>query len=71
MRRRVFRPRLVDGVPVDAENLRLVHTFSYLKSDLDTLRAASAQSTEGNPAPDEEQADEESAGKELQDADSD
>lgn len=43
MRRRVFRPRLEDGVPVAAENIKLVHTFSYLQSDLDTLRAAIAE----------------------------
>ena len=71
MRRRIYRPRLVEGVPVDAENIRLVHTFSYLQSDLDTLRAASAQPTKGRKAPDEERADDESAGEELQDADND
>jgi tetratricopeptide (TPR) repeat protein len=40
IRSRVYRPRLVDGVPVDAEDLRLEHTFTYLKSDLEKLREA-------------------------------
>ncbi len=39
-RGRTYRPRVVDGVPVDAENMRFEHEFSYLKSDLDALRAA-------------------------------
>lgn len=66
MRRRVYRPRLVDGVPVDAENVRLVHTFSYLQSDLDTLRATNAESGKRTQEPDKEQ-----AGEDLQDDDSD
>ncbi len=43
IRRRVYRPRLVEGTPVSAENLRLEHNFSYLKSDLDALLEAKAQ----------------------------
>lgn len=66
LRRRVYRPRLVDGVPVNAEDVRLVHTFSYLQSDLDSLRAAMPQPAEGKQPPDEEQ-----AGEGLQDDDSD
>jgi len=38
IRNRVYRPRLVDGVPVNSEGLRLEHTFTYLKSDLEELR---------------------------------
>jgi tetratricopeptide (TPR) repeat protein len=38
IRNRVYRPRLVDGVPVDSEDLRLEHTFTYLRSDLEELR---------------------------------
>jgi tetratricopeptide (TPR) repeat protein len=40
IRRRVFRPRLVDGVAVDSERLIFEHAFSYVQSDLDSLRAA-------------------------------
>ena len=40
IRGRAFRPRVVDGVPVASENMRFEHQFSYLKSDLDSLRAA-------------------------------
>jgi len=71
LRRRVYRPRLVDGVPVDADGIKFVHTFSYLRSDLDTLRAAKKTPVEENQAPVEEQADDESAGEEPQDADGD
>jgi hypothetical protein len=38
IRNRVYRPRLVDGVPVNSEDLRLEHTFTYLRSDLEELR---------------------------------
>lgn len=40
VRRRVYRPRVVDGDTVEAENARFEHAFSYLQSDLDTLREA-------------------------------
>jgi tetratricopeptide (TPR) repeat protein len=76
MRRRIYRPRIVDGVPVDAENLRLVHTFSYLQSDLATLRAANPQAEEPENTSSEEQAVDDvpgdnTDGDERQDADSD
>ncbi len=38
IRNRVYRPRLVDGVPVDSVDLHLEHTFTYLRSDLEALR---------------------------------
>lgn len=43
IRRRIFRPRLIDGAPVSAENLVYVHEFSYLQSDLDARIAAKAE----------------------------
>jgi hypothetical protein len=56
IRSRVYRPRLVDGVPVDAEDLRLEHTFTYLKSDLETLRsAARSETVEGDEGNDKEE----------------
>jgi hypothetical protein len=42
IRRRVYRPRIADGVAVDSNGLRFEHAFSYLQSDLDALRAANA-----------------------------
>jgi len=52
IRRRVFRPRLADGAPVESDGLVYEHNFSYVQSDLDALRAA-------NPAPPDEQETEE------------
>jgi tetratricopeptide (TPR) repeat protein len=52
IRRRIFRPRLADGAPVESEGLVYEHNFSYVQSDLDGLRAA-------NPAPPREQEAEE------------
>ncbi len=76
LRRRVYRPRLVDGVPVEAENVRLVHTFSYLQSDLDMLRAANPQPEKPEVTSGEAQAvddvpSDDTGGGERQDADSD
>jgi hypothetical protein len=42
LRRRIFRPRLADGVPVESNRLVHEHSFSYVQSDLDALRAAKA-----------------------------
>jgi tetratricopeptide (TPR) repeat protein len=39
LRRRVFRPRMVDGETVDTPDLTLEHKFFYRQSDLDALRA--------------------------------
>ena len=76
LRRRVYRPRLVDGVPVEAENVRFVHTFSYLQSDLDTLRAANPQPekpevTSGEVQSADDVPGDDTDGGERQDADSD
>lgn len=48
VRRRIFRPRLADGIPVESAGLIFEHRFSYVQSDLDALR-------EANPAPASEQ----------------
>jgi len=45
IRRRIFRPRIADGEAVDAIGMVYEHTFSYVQSDLDALRAAQAPST--------------------------
>jgi tetratricopeptide (TPR) repeat protein len=76
LRRRVYRPRLVDGVPVQAENVRFVHTFSYLQSDLDMLRAANPQpekpeETSGEAQTVDDVPGDDTDGGERQDADSD
>jgi tetratricopeptide (TPR) repeat protein len=39
LRRRVFRPVLVDGDPVESAEQILEHTFFYRQADLDALRA--------------------------------
>ena len=40
IRRRSYRPRLADGQAVDANGMVFEHAFSYLQSDLNTLKAA-------------------------------
>ncbi len=40
IRNRVYRPRIVDGVAVKAEDLRYEHIFTYLQIDLDSIRNA-------------------------------
>ncbi|NQV85763.1 MAG: tetratricopeptide repeat protein [Woeseiaceae bacterium] len=54
IRQRVYRPRLVDGVAVEAADLRFEHPFAYLQSDLDGLRAAATSSANEETATDEE-----------------
>ena len=49
MRRRVFRPRFVDGESVATENQLLVHSYYYRQSDLDALRETSEAEVEGDP----------------------
>ena len=39
LRRRIFRPRMVDGEIVETPNLVLIHKFYYRPSDLDAVRA--------------------------------
>lgn len=38
VRRRVFRPKLVNGVPVEADNQVFVHEFYYRQEQLDQIR---------------------------------
>ncbi len=47
VRRRVFRPRVVDGAPVLAENMLFEHEFSYTQADLDELKAAASKAENG------------------------
>lgn len=44
VRRRLFRPRLIDGVPVESGNQVFVHEFLYRQEELDEIRE------EKNPA---------------------
>ena len=44
IRRRFFRPAMVDGEPIDSENLVFEHEFFYSQSDLDALRKEIADS---------------------------
>ena len=53
IRRRIFRPRLVDGVPTETQDMRFEHRYSYLKADLDARREenkAPADDKEADPA---------------------
>ena len=43
IRRRVFRPRIVEGAPVEAVDLVFEHPFSYTQSDLELLREQKAE----------------------------
>ena len=43
VRRRFYRPRMVDGQVVATPDLTLVHKFFYRQSDLDAARAAQVQ----------------------------
>ena len=44
VRRRVFRPKIVDGAPVMAHNMVFEHEFSYTQEELDELQAAAGNS---------------------------
>ena len=46
LRRRVFRPILVEGEPVESAEQLLVHNFFYRKADLEALQAAASEATE-------------------------
>jgi tetratricopeptide (TPR) repeat protein len=52
IRSRIYRPRIVDGVAVDAEGLRYEHVFTYLQVDLDSIRKA-RQATNASAAKDD------------------
>ncbi len=43
IRSRSFRPRIVDGVPVEAAGLVFEHEFTYLQDDLDAIREANRE----------------------------
>ncbi len=47
LRNRIYRPRLEDGAPVDAEQLRYEHTFTYLRADLESKRKANGEADAG------------------------
>jgi hypothetical protein len=48
MRDRIYRPRLVDGEPVDTENQIVTHQFFYLQGELDQrLASANGGNEEG------------------------
>ena len=55
IRSRIHRPRIVDGVPVDTEELQYVHEFSYSKDDLDALRAAKANTAKAQQDPEDDE----------------
>jgi tetratricopeptide (TPR) repeat protein len=55
IRRRMFRPRIVDGVAADSEALVFEHAFSYVQSDLDALRAAKLPTDSEQKADDKRQ----------------
>ncbi|MBT8091862.1 MAG: tetratricopeptide repeat protein [Gammaproteobacteria bacterium] len=46
IRSRIFRPRLIDGVPQNSENIRLEHSFYYRQSDLDALKSPADENTD-------------------------
>ncbi len=43
IRGRIFRPPMVDGVPVEAPNQVFIHEFFYQQADLDELKQAAIQ----------------------------
>jgi len=46
IRSRTHRPRVVDGVPVQSDDLHFEHDFDYLKADLEALREAKIKADE-------------------------
>jgi tetratricopeptide (TPR) repeat protein len=46
IRRRIHRPRVIDGVPVQADDMHFEHDFEYSKADLEALRAAKIKADE-------------------------
>ena len=63
IRRRVFRPRTVDGVPVVAQGMVFEHEFTYRQSDLDAIRENSAAAATANGETKEEQEETEEDGE--------
>ena len=50
IRRRVFRPAMVDGIPVDATDQTFRHEFFYRKSELKELQKEQAPKEQDTPA---------------------
>jgi hypothetical protein len=46
IRRRMYRPKMVEAAPVDVDGLIFEHNFSYLKADLDAMRTDSSAAAE-------------------------
>jgi len=46
IRRRIHRPRVIDGVPVQSDDIHFEHDFEYSKADLEALRAAKIKADE-------------------------
>ena len=46
IRQRIHRPRVVDGVPVQSDDMHFEHDFEYSKADLEALRAAKIKADE-------------------------
>ena len=46
IRRRIHRPRVVDGVPVQSDGMHFEHDFDYSKADLEALREAKIKADE-------------------------
>lgn len=44
VRRRVFRPQMVDGIPLESDSLVIEHSFYYRQADLDNLIKQNQQS---------------------------
>ena len=50
IRRRPFRPRLEDGIPIESSGQVFEHEFTYLQSDLDAIREQKAAQAAGAEA---------------------
>ena len=46
IRRRIYRPKMVEAAPVDVDGLVFEHNFSYLQADLDAMRARKSTAAE-------------------------
>ena len=46
IRQRIHRPRVVDGEPVQSDDMHFEHNFDYSKADLEALRAAKIKADE-------------------------
>jgi len=46
IRQRIHRPRVVDGAPVQSDDMHFEHDFEYSKADLEAIRAANIKAAE-------------------------